>query len=234
VTEAEWDRSADPARALKFLLGSGKFTDRKARLFAVAVCRRIWPLLEDQRDRHAVEVAQQFADGQATGDDLRLACEGGDYPTLRALGEAEAEGRVPAGYAPIDLAYRADFHYLPRVTDALARAAADATAATGLTVAGERAAQAELLRCLLGNPFRPVEVDHAWLAWHGGAAVKLAQAVYEERELPSGHLDAGRLAVLADMLEEAGCADAALLAHLRSRGPHVRGCWVIDLLLNKL
>jgi hypothetical protein len=65
------------------------------------------------------------------------------------------------------------------------------------------------------------------------APVKLAQAVYDERELPSGHLDAARLAVLADMLEEAGCADAHLLGHLRSAGPHVRGCWAVDVLIGK-
>jgi hypothetical protein len=61
----------------------------------------------------------------------------------------------------------------------------------------------------------------------------LAQAVYEDRELPSGHLDAARLAVLADMLEEAGATDPQLLTHLRSAGPHVRGCHALDALLGK-
>jgi hypothetical protein len=98
----------------------------------------------------------------------------------------------------------------------------------------EDAAQCSLLRCVVGpSLFRPVRADPAWLAWHGGAAVHLAQAVYDERELPSGHLDAARLAVLADMLEEAGCCDAGLLGHLRSPGPHVRGCWPLDLLLQR-
>jgi hypothetical protein len=63
--------------------------------------------------------------------------------------------------------------------------------------------------------------------------VNLAQALYEERELPSGHLDAARLAVLADMLEEAGCANPRLLGHLRGPGPHVRGCWAVDLVLGQ-
>jgi hypothetical protein len=93
--------------------------------------------------------------------------------------------------------------------------------------------QAALLHDIFGNPFRPAAVDPAWLAWHGGAIPNLAQTVYEERELPSGHLDAARLAVLADMLEEAGCADAQLLGHLRGPGPHVRGCFAVDLLLGK-
>ena len=63
--------------------------------------------------------------------------------------------------------------------------------------------------------------------------MQFAQAAYEERELPSGHLSPTRLAVLADALEEAGCRDADLLAHLRAPGPHVRGCWALDLLLGK-
>ena len=61
----------------------------------------------------------------------------------------------------------------------------------------------------------------------------MAQAIYDERELPSGHLDAARLAVLADMLEEAGCTDPELLGHLRGPGPHVLGCWALDAVLGK-
>ena len=63
--------------------------------------------------------------------------------------------------------------------------------------------------------------------------VRLAQAAYDQRHMPGGTLDDGRLAVLADALEEAGCTDAGVLNHLRGPGPHVRGCWVIDLCLGK-
>jgi hypothetical protein len=87
-----------------------------------------------------------------------------------------------------------------------------------------------LLREIFGNPFRPVSVRPAWLAWNDGAVPRLARAAYEERSLPAGTLDRARLAVLADALEEAGCADPDILSHLRG-GPHVRGCWAIDLLL---
>jgi hypothetical protein len=63
--------------------------------------------------------------------------------------------------------------------------------------------------------------------------VALAQAAYDQRELPSGQLDIARLAVLADAQEEAGCTDADLLNHCRQPGVHVRGCWAVDLLLGK-
>jgi hypothetical protein len=101
-------------------------------------------------------------------------------------------------------------------------------------VAIESVWQCAILRDAFGPlPFRPIAIEPAWRAWHGGAAVELARAVYDERDLPRGHLDAARLAVLADMLEEAGCADPELLGHLRGPGRHVRGCWALDLLLAK-
>lgn len=97
----------------------------------------------------------------------------------------------------------------------------------------ELAFQSRLFRCVSGNPFRPVTIDQSWIAWNDGTIAKLAQGIYDDRELPSGHLDAGRLAILADALEEAGCTDQDILLHCRGPGPHVRGCWVIDLLLGK-
>jgi hypothetical protein len=51
--------------------------------------------------------------------------------------------------------------------------------------------------------------------------------------IPAGTLDKDRLAVLADALEDAGCDDAVLLDHLRGPGPHVRGCFVVDLLTGR-
>ena len=96
--------------------------------------------------------------------------------------------------------------------------------ASGLEFAGPR--QCALLRCLFGNPFRPVSLDPAWLGWNAGTVVKLAQAIYDDRRF-------GELPVLADALEDAGCTDAAILAHCRGPGEHVRGCWAVDLVLGR-
>jgi hypothetical protein len=86
-----------------------------------------------------------------------------------------------------------------------------------------------LLRDLLGPlPFRDVRIDPAWLAWNNGTVRRLAEAAYQDRQLPSRHLDRARLGILADALEESGCDDAGFLGHLRSDGPHVRGCWAVD------
>ena len=90
----------------------------------------------------------------------------------------------------------------------------------------QRPAQRHLLHEVIGNPFRPVTIEAAWLTWNTGTVPRLAQVIYEERAFD-------RLPVIADALEEAGCTDAAILGHCRGPGPHVRGCWVIDLLLGK-
>jgi hypothetical protein len=96
-------------------------------------------------------------------------------------------------------------------------------------------AMCALIRELFGNPFRPVAKSADWLT---PVAVALARAAYKgtaskKRRRPVGTLEPDRLAVLADALEEAGCADADILGHLRGPGPHVRGCFVIDTLLDK-
>jgi len=89
--------------------------------------------------------------------------------------------------------------------------------------AKERGKQADFLRDIFGNPFRPVSLAPAWMT---PAVLNLAQAAYDNRPLPSGLLDNAGLAILADALEEAGCADPEILSHLRGPGPHVRGCWL--------
>jgi hypothetical protein len=93
----------------------------------------------------------------------------------------------------------------------------------------ERAHQAGLLRDVF-NPFRPASASPAWQA---PQVVALAQAAYDQRELPAGTLDVARLAILADALEDAGCDQPDLLGHLHGSGPHVRGCWAVDLILGK-
>jgi hypothetical protein len=98
----------------------------------------------------------------------------------------------------------------------------------------EQEVQASLLRDIFGPLMhREVRIALSILKWNDGTVVKLAQAIYEDRRLPEGTFDNGHLAILADALEEASCTDAELLAHLRSPGPHVRGCFALDSVLNK-
>jgi hypothetical protein len=87
-----------------------------------------------------------------------------------------------------------------------------------------------ILEDIVGNPFRPITINPAWLT---STVSNLATAAYEQRALPSGELDPARLAVLADALEERGCQEEGIPGHLRNSSPHVRGCWVVDLIVGK-
>ncbi len=95
--------------------------------------------------------------------------------------------------------------------------------AIGGTRHAECLAQAELVRCIVGNPFRPAAFS---AAWRTSAVVDLAGGIYADRAFD-------RLPILADALMDAGCDDADVLAHCRGDGPHARGCWVVDLALGK-
>jgi hypothetical protein len=76
---------------------------------------------------------------------------------------------------------------------------------------------------VFGNPFRPVTFSHSWRT---DTAVALARQMYESRDFSA-------MPILADALQDAGCDSDDILTHCRSAGPHVRGCWVVDLVLRK-
>ena len=98
----------------------------------------------------------------------------------------------------------------------------------------EQEGQSGFLRDLFGPlPFRTTFLEQEWLTWNAEMVVQLSEAAYENRKLPEGVLDKDTLAVLADALEEAGCANEEMLGHLRGQGHHWRGCWAIDLLTGR-
>jgi hypothetical protein len=235
MNESEWSSCSDPSQMLEPLRGSGMASDRQFRLFACACYRRVWHLLADPRVRHAVEVLERLAEGGVP----RAAVEHALRGACNAQSEAETHGDDDLSQARQTAAwgvYRA-FVTSPPATAREARyyCTRAAAAAVGLVAqdAAERAeegGQCRLLRDIFGGVFRrPPAVPLHVPAWCGG----LARAAYEERDLPSGHLAADRLAVLADGLQDAGCEDALLLGHLRGGRVHVRGCWALDLLLGR-
>jgi hypothetical protein len=87
--------------------------------------------------------------------------------------------------------------------------------------------QADLLRCLFGtHPFQRKLIDSTWLDWDVGTVVQIARAVHEQDAFD-------RMPILGDALEEAGCTDLDILGHCRGVGPHIRGCWVVNLILGQ-
>jgi hypothetical protein len=222
MTEAEWLACTEPERMLGFL--KGKSSERKLRLFALACCYSIWELIDDPRSQAAVEFADLHAEiGLARRRGLGAirkgarAAFGEAWMRRHEEGSTESNSRMMAAYAVEGLLTQRPWETVPYNTGRVATAL-------------RKNWQSDSLRDIIGNPFRPLTVSPAWQT---PQVVALAQAAYDQRELPSGTLDAARLAVLADALEEVGCDQADLLGHLRGPGPHVRGCWAVDLLLGK-
>jgi hypothetical protein len=224
VTETQWLAASDPTPMLAFLGDSGTLSGRKARLFAVACCRSTFAALADEGTRRMVEVAERFADGLATPEELSGVSGRGRFAE-------DAAARAAAACVWLDA-----FSASHNAAVAAARTSGPPRFATlRAAIDSIRAAQAALLRDLFGPlPFRPVSVPPSVRTWQEATILRLAEATYDCRQLPSGTLEPERLAVLADALEEAGCSDEDILGHLRGGGVHVRGCWVVDLLTGRV
>jgi hypothetical protein len=239
MTEADWLACEDPTPMLAFL--QGKVTDRKLRLFAVACWRRAPHLLKSKHQQRAIEVAERYADGLASlpelaavrGAALGVAAGRGSTAASEAVSAVPLHTRAIAAASAADPAERnvriAGILFDPSVWTAAQHAAADAAGKE------QSRAQAGLLRDIFGSlAFRPVNIHRDVLAWNDGTVRRIAEGLYEDRKLPEGTLDTGRLAILADALLDAGCDDEEVLAHCREQeAVHTRGCWVLDLLLGK-
>jgi hypothetical protein len=206
-----------------WLLDRFQPSERKLRLFACTCCRAVWPLLTDERSRRAVEVAELYAEGHV-GEGERSA--GQDEAAAAALGATPTPAK-PAN--PFDIWYAAEMAKIA-AADRIGgeRAAAVASKARDIErlVGGNRdgsGQRSDVLRCLFASPFRPTATDASWLT---PTVLSIAQGIYTDQAFD-------RLPILADALQDAGCEDAELLNHYRSGGPHVRGCWAVDLVLGK-
>jgi hypothetical protein len=225
MTEAEWLAATDPEPMLAF--HRGKASDRKLRLFAVACCRRILHLFtEHLRFGEAVEVAERSADPPVSTVDLDMVCGGAAEafrvannldPDEPGLATGETWGKLAWGY---HAAFNASSRHLSadRIFDVAEGAAMSTT-----SFPPEREFQTMLLRDIFGNPFRPVSLDPSWRT---STVVSLGEGIYADRAFD-------RMPILADALQDAGCDSEEVLDHCRGGGVHVRGCFVIDLLLGK-
>lgn len=262
MTESEWLSSSDPATMMEVVrndrqrVKSGPgwdnyyfASDRKLRLFAVACCRQVWHLLTDERSRRAVEVAEQYADGEVTVRVVEKACL--DAISVGEIGDLTMATTYLSGQ-PLNFSqFFADAGNERQWPD------------------GSKSDQAALLREIVGNPFRSVTqfrvpafvlpgglesrttVLSPFPTWNDGTVLRIAQSIYDRRAFEE-------MPILVDPLMEAGCDDEAILQHCRGmercwdhpmidggcpncdekvwrplRSPHVRGCWVLDLLLGK-
>jgi hypothetical protein len=241
MKEAQWLASDNPRDLLAHI--QSRAGDRKLRLFGCACCRRWWPFLIEDWARQAIEVSEQFADG-LVDESARAVAELAAREVNRKVTDQDHlppaerqevqfppwwanEGSRPMHWAAIWCVM------LPSAATSVVsceRQALDALAAgaraPGNVLFSPPKDTCDVIREVIGNPFRRVRIEPRWLTWGGGTVVRMARAIYEERRFED-------LPVLADALEEAGCTARAILSHCRTPAAHVRGCWVVDGLLSR-
>jgi hypothetical protein len=178
----------------------------------------------------AIDIAERYADGRASPEELQAAREVFQrHPDTAGSTMYFLEYGLSACHTALE-ALKPEYADLNGIEDSLYGGLYAATH----TPRFDRASSHDqfpiaFLKENFGNPFRSVPIDAASFS---PTIVSIAQAAYDERIMPSGEIDPVRLAVLADALEEIG-ADQSTVEHLRGLGPHVRGCWVVDLVLGR-
>jgi len=175
--------------------------ERKLRLYACACYRLSFPQLQYVMDRRAVDLAERLADGiSSEGELTEVSRKCGATASLLIRQPPLHAARLAVGGLPVRT-----------------------SSAPGPQEFLPNAVRCDILRCIFGNPFRPVEFDPSWCS---ETAVALATGIYFDRAFD-------RLPILADALEEAGCDHPDVLTHCRQPGTHARGCWVVDGVLGK-
>jgi hypothetical protein len=241
MTESDWLATDNPFRL--FQHARSRLSARKLQLLACGCCRLLdQTLSEGQAD--ALAAVERHADGLADGDALLRAKEffltaltalmvptpTGVVPPPTAEA-ATAEALVAVVSVPIDTGLR-------RVHELVAAAVARTSgAAARAAVKGLRRRTCEVYHEIVGNPFRerPVagpewSADGRTVPWWMLRVSETARAIALGVQADQAY---DRLPVLADALEDDGCTDADLLAHLRFGTRHLRGCWALDLVLGK-
>jgi hypothetical protein len=229
MTPENWTTSSNPQGMLAALWDCGA-SDRKLRLFVVACCRRVLHLMADPRSRHAVEVAEAFADGSAGDSERGAAMREADQAALDAVRvhlendfATSERFALAANAAPFACGTPGEFATIAvrAILGACWEIARDPESALG-GLDSERAAECITIRDIFG-PFSPATFDPSW---RSETAVALARQMYESRNFLL-------MPFLGDALADAGCPDGDVLEHCRGPGPHSRGCWVADLVLNR-
>jgi hypothetical protein len=228
MTEAEWLAATEPKPMLAIL--RGKVSDRKLRLLAVACCRRIWHLLDDVRSQNAVLEAERHAVGLLTDEQLTVFSNKAKEAFIQISNAgpivSQTSKNTLAGMAVWSATLcRSDksFFFPEDPIFGMADFTTSKAAAASDKYYLEVMFQATLVRDIFGNPYRPVTFNQAWLT---STVLALATGIYNERAFD-------RMPILAHALQDAGCDNEEVLNHCRQPGEHVRGCFVVDLLLGK-
>jgi hypothetical protein len=210
-----------------------KANQRKSRLLCCACFRHVWHLLESDKLRKAVDSLERFADGEMDPESFQSAVYRVHplYVYRDELFSGNAcEATWSAAYAVhYALRHHIDNQIVCKSLDALQRAVRppqdnpSSAAARFESLNEEDRFQAAVIHDIFGNPIRRLTLTDSRPS---PTVTALADTIYHKRRFEE-------LPILADALEEAGCTSAEILNHCRKGGEHVRGCWVVDLVLGK-
>src|SRR5579872_5089336 len=196
MTEEQWLRSTDPHQMSNFLQERGLLSERKARLFAVACCRRVWEWMIDERGRRAVEVCELHADGCVGQKKLKEARRTAFTASKSPSPPQPKEGYSEAYICACTVALHACMDAKKNEPSLLCIATAGCACSVVFRTVGDAAGFAEyqvhceLLRDIVLNPFRPpLPLPPVLLTWNDRTIPRLAATIYEERSLPEGRLD---------------------------------------------
>jgi len=246
MTEAEWLACAEPKHLHEHVRAT--LSRRKLLYYTIGCCRRLERFIPIAEVLTPLPIAERFAEGKAVEEELRAALDrtGVVSAGLRAGSMEEAAcvclrymlqfsaglvsdrggfvGKLTFNNAAVTIACGCyPLVALPKPTHPGEEAKLPDDPEWRAAYSAEREFQIHLFRDVAGNPFRPVTLDPAWQT---PTVTALARQVYESRDFSA-------MPILADALQDAGCDDEDVLDHCRGPGPHVRGCWVVDLVLGK-
>jgi len=197
MTEDQWRVCSDPRKLLDY--HRMKKDPRRLRLLAAACVRLALPA--DPWIVGIIDVVERFADGQATRAEFLAA--------RKKVRTADPKIHRHAGLLG---------RYNGLTDDAMEGLTGAVENARRLSKKEGKAVECGLIRCVFGNPYRPVAFDPTWLT---STVVAVARGIYDDHAFD-------RMPLLADALQDAGCEDGAILMHCRGGGPHTRGCWALD------
>jgi hypothetical protein len=188
-------------------------------------------MIEDPKVRQALETAERYADGissdagrSSARKAAQNAAQGRDVTRFPTEPKWRRRATSSVYWANAGVAQEAAYNAPKLVIEALVwHTGGHAHPASGFISKAESKAQSELAHDIFGNPFRRVAFVPAWCT---STALAIAQGIYDDRAFD-------RLPILADALQDAGCENDDILNHFRGDGPHVKGCWALDLVLGK-
>lgn len=242
MTEHEWLHEPDFARHVQYI--EDRLSDRRQRLLSVAFCRSAWHLFDHPTLREAVDTAECYADGTATGAELEAARQRCRVIAVQAHESwAKLEGAQSLAslgqWLLSRIAWAAAFASTTPVSleavgnKMLVNAVERQSGESGFLVRDvalwdrlmneQRLRYRALVWDVAGNPFTAAAIPECW---RSSTVVALAAQMYQTRDFAA-------MPILADALEDAGCDCAEVLDHSRKPGVHWRGCWVVDRILKK-